>query len=70
MDFGEAALPCGVGADVGVGRGVEVAVAPLFVVTEDDNGGGAGGCVVEEVLRAGEMVGAFAEIAAEEGGGP
>jgi len=70
VDFGEAMLPCGVGADVGVGGGVEVAVAALFVVAEDDDRGWAGGCVVEEVLRACEMVGAFAEIAAEEGGGP
>ena len=66
VDFGEAMEPCGVGADVGVGVGMEVAVAALFVATEDDYGVGAGGDVVEEFLSAGEMVGAGAEIAAEE----
>jgi hypothetical protein len=56
VDFGEAMEPCGVGADVGVGGGMEVAVAALFVATEDDYGVGAGGDVVKEFLSAGEMV--------------
>jgi len=34
--FGEAALPGGVGADVFVRDGMEVAVAPLLVAAEDD----------------------------------
>jgi hypothetical protein len=70
VGLGEAAEPGGVGADGGVGCGVEVAVAALFVAAEDDDGGGAGGDVVEEVLAAGEMVGPDTEVAAEEGGGP
>jgi hypothetical protein len=45
---------------------VEVTVAALFIAAEDDDGGGAGGDVVEEFLGVGEMVGAGAEIAAEE----
>jgi hypothetical protein len=49
---------------------VEVAVAALLVATEDDDGGGARGDVVEEILRAGEMVGAGANVAAEERDGP
>jgi len=70
VGLGEAAEPGGVGADGGVGCGVEVAVAALLVAAEDDDGFGAGGDVVEEVLSAGEMVGAGAEVAAEERGGP
>src|SRR3979409_249989 len=50
---GEAAEPGGVGADAGVGCGVEVAVAALLVAAEDDYGVGAGGDVVEEILGAG-----------------
>ena len=68
MDLGEAAEPCGVGADAGVGLGVEVAVAALFVAAEDDDGCGAGGDVVEEILGAGEVVRSCAEVAAEQGG--
>jgi hypothetical protein len=60
MDLGEAAEPGRVGADAGVGCGVEVAVTALLVAAEDDDGGGAGGDVVEEVLSAGEMVGSGA----------
>jgi hypothetical protein len=47
---------------------VEVAVVALLVATEDDYGVGAGGDFVEELLCAGEMVGAGVEIAAEERG--
>jgi hypothetical protein len=51
---------------------MEVAVAALLVAAEDDYGVvfgvGSGDDVVEEVLGLGEMVGAGAEIAAEEGG--
>ena len=36
--FGEAMEPCGVGADVGVGGGMEVAVAALLIAAEDDCG--------------------------------
>jgi hypothetical protein len=35
---------------------MEVAVAALFVATEDDYGVGAGGDVVKELLSAGEVV--------------
>jgi hypothetical protein len=46
----------------------------LLVAAEDDDGFvfrlGAGVDVVEKVLGAGEMVGAGAEVAAEEGGRP
>ena len=68
MGFVEAAEPGGVGADVGVRGGVEVAVAALVVAPEDDYRVGAGRDVVEEFLGAGEMVGAGAEVAAEQGG--
>jgi len=72
--FGEAAEPGGVGADVGVGGGVKVSVTALFVAAEDDDGFvfglGAGVDVVEEMLGAGEMVGASADVAAEHAGGP
>ena len=44
VDFGEAAKPGGVGADVFVGGRVEVAVATMFVAAEDDYGVGAGRC--------------------------
>ena len=64
MDFGEAALPGGAGADLRVRGGVEVSVAALFVVAEDDCGVGAGGDFVEEFLGGSEMVGASVEIAA------
>jgi len=60
VGFGEAAEPGGVGADGGVGCGVEVAVVALLVATEDDGRVGAGGDVVEEVLGLGEMVGSGA----------
>ena len=36
--FGEAMEPCGVGADVDVGVGMEVAVAALLVAAEDNCG--------------------------------
>jgi hypothetical protein len=36
--FGEAMEPCRVGADVGVGVGMEVAVAALLIAAEDDCG--------------------------------
>jgi hypothetical protein len=35
---------------------VEVAVAALFVATEDDDRNGTGGEVVKKFLRAGEML--------------
>jgi hypothetical protein len=70
VDFSEAAEPVGVGADAGVRCVVEVAVATLVVAAEDDGGGSAGGDVVEELLGAGEVVGAEAEVAAKHGGGP
>ena len=70
VDFGEAALPGGVGADVFVGGGVEVSVAALFIVAKDDRRLGTGGCVVEELVGAGELVRPFAKVAAEHAGGP
>ena len=70
VGLGKAAEPGGVGADAGVGCGVEVAVTALLVAAEDDDGGRAGVDVVEEVLSAGEVVGAGAEVSTEEGGGP
>ena len=44
MKFGEAAEPVGVGADGGVGCGVEVAVAALLVAAEEDGERRLGGC--------------------------
>ena len=42
----------------------------LFVAAEDDDGGRAGVGVVEKMVGAGEVVGAGAEVSAEERGGP
>jgi hypothetical protein len=47
---------------------MEVAVAALFVATEDDYGVGARGDFVEEVLSVGEMVRSGAKVAAKERG--
>jgi hypothetical protein len=55
--FGEAALPGGVGADGGVGGGVEVSVAVVIVVAEEDGGVGAGGDFVEGLVEAGVGLG-------------
>ena len=68
MDFGEAPEPGGVGADVGIRSGVEVAVAALLVAAEDDGRVGSGRDFVEEVLGVGEMVGPCAQIASEQRG--
>ena len=70
MDFGEAAEPGGVGADAGVGCGVEVAVAALLITAEDDCGFGARGEIVKKILGAGEIVGSCSEVAAKLGGRP
>ena len=56
VGLGEAARPCGVGADGGVTGGMEVAVAGvlgLFIVAEDDAGFGAGGLLVPEIAGGG-----------------
>ncbi len=66
VDFGEAVLPVGIGADGGVAVGVEVAVAGLVVAAEDDAGLAAGGLLVQELARDSEMLGAGVEIAAQE----
>ena len=70
MGFGEALLPGWVGADCGVGRGMEVSVAGLVVVAEEDGGVETGRDFVEQILGAGEVVGSRAKVSAEEGGGP
>ena len=49
---------------------MEVAVAALFVAAEDYDGIGAWGFFVKQVSCSCEMLGADAEISAEEGGGP
>jgi hypothetical protein len=70
VDLREAVKPVGIGRDAEVRGRVEVAVTALFVAAEDDDGGRAGREIMKQSLGAGEMVGAGAEVAAEEGGGP
>ena len=69
----KAAGPCGVGADGGVGGGMEVTVAGLlglFIAAEDDAGFGSSGLLVQEIAGDGYVLGAGVQVAAEEGCGP
>jgi len=70
VDFGEAAVPFGIGADGGIAGWVEVAVAGLVVAAEDNAGFVAGGLLVQEAAGGGEVLGAGVEIAAQERGRP
>jgi len=68
VNLGEALEPSRLGADVGVGLWMEVAVTAFFIAPEDYYRSGAGGDVVEEFLGAGEMVGPCAQVAPEQRG--
>ena len=70
VGLGEAARPCGVGADGGGAGGMEVAMAGLlglFIAAEDDAGLGAGGLLVQEIAGNGEVLGAGVQVASEQG---